>query len=195
MDLHTLQITIAHAKSRSVLALTSHCLLTAPNTGGSSASVLMSLPAAYCFTTNSWLNWFRVKVMLLPVVSQPVCLGIKPHLGPKVRFLLLSDSWGYVVVGTLSDERASLSFTIADSSLQHSYSWGPIPVGLMTMFYSLRLETPPNLDGQVPIFISPRNSYTPRHLAPFLSSPTTHRAVVEVFEPAFTWEALIQLVG
>jgi hypothetical protein len=40
--------------------------------------------------------------MLLPTVSRRVWLGVKPHLGPKTRFLLLSDSCGFVHVGALS---------------------------------------------------------------------------------------------
>jgi hypothetical protein len=31
--------------------------------------------------------------MLRPTASRPVCFGIKPHLGLKTRFLLLSGSW------------------------------------------------------------------------------------------------------
>jgi hypothetical protein len=38
----------------------------------------------------------------------------------------------------------------------------------------------PNLEGQVPVFISPRNR------VPFSSPPTTRRATLEVFEPAST---------
>jgi hypothetical protein len=44
----------------------------------------------------------------------------------------------------------------------------------------------PNLEGQVPVFISPRNRVArlyPRHWVPFSSPPTTRRAAVEVFEP------------
>jgi hypothetical protein len=40
--------------------------------------------------------------MLRPTVSRPVYLGVKPHLGPKIRFLLLSDSCGFVHVGAPS---------------------------------------------------------------------------------------------
>jgi hypothetical protein len=36
--------------------------------------------------------------MLRPTVSRPVCFGVKPHLGPKARFLLLSDSCGFADV-------------------------------------------------------------------------------------------------
>jgi hypothetical protein len=47
----------------------------------------------------------------------------------------------------------------------HSLS-GPILAGLTTIFYSLRFETPPNQEGQVPVFISPRtgpSSYISSH--------------------------------
>jgi hypothetical protein len=41
----------------------------------------------------------QVKVSLRPTVSRSVSLGVKPHLGPKTRFLLLSDSYGFVNMG------------------------------------------------------------------------------------------------
>jgi hypothetical protein len=47
----------------------------------------------------------------------------------------------------------------------------------------------PNLEGQVPVFISPRNRVAQLYsqaLVPFLSPPMTCRAMVEVFEPAST---------
>jgi hypothetical protein len=47
----------------------------------------------------------------------------------------------------------------------------------------------PNLEGQVPVFISPGTgwpSYTLRHWVPFSSLPTTRRSTVEVFEPVST---------
>jgi hypothetical protein len=50
-----------------------------------------------------------------------------------------------------------------------------------------QIRDSPNLEGQVPVFISPGTgwpSYTPRHWVPFLSPPTIRRATVEVFEPA-----------
>jgi hypothetical protein len=52
----------------------------------------------------------NVEVTLRPTVSRPVSPGVKPHLGPRTRFLLLSDTCGFVEWGVLSNERAGLSF-------------------------------------------------------------------------------------
>jgi hypothetical protein len=46
-----------------------------------------------------------------------------------------------------------------------------------------------NMEGQVPVFISPRNRVAQLYaqaLGPFSSSPTTRRVTVEVFDPAST---------
>jgi hypothetical protein len=45
------------------------------------------------------IDQVEVKITLRPTVSRPVCLGAKPYLRPKTRFLLLSDSCGFVDVG------------------------------------------------------------------------------------------------
>jgi hypothetical protein len=37
--------------------------------------------------------------MLRPTVNWPLCLGVKPHLEPKIRFFSLSPSFGFVDVG------------------------------------------------------------------------------------------------
>jgi hypothetical protein len=59
----------------------------------------------------------------------------------------------------------------------------------MTVFYWLRFETPPNWRARSPFLCPPRTgwpSYTPRHWVPFSSPPTTRKATVGVFNPAFT---------
>jgi hypothetical protein len=55
--------------------------------------------------------------------------GLLPglHLGPKARYLLLSDSCQLVDVGALSDEKAYLSFTIAAGPRQRSHSRVRVP--------------------------------------------------------------------
>jgi hypothetical protein len=56
----------------------------------------------------------------------------------------------------------------------------------MTTLYCLRFETPPSWRVRSPYLYAPGTGwpgYTPRHLVPFSSPPTTRRATVEVFEP------------
>jgi hypothetical protein len=58
-----------------------------------------------------------------------------------------------------------------DGSVVYNFCWlspaqsfsGPIPAGLMIIFYSLRFEIP-NVGGQVPVFISPRNKVAQLYL-------------------------------
>jgi hypothetical protein len=52
-----------------------------------------------------------------------------------------------------------------------------------------QIRDSPNLEGQVPVFISPRNRLAqlyPRNWVHFSSPPTTRRATMEVFEHAST---------
>jgi hypothetical protein len=115
MDLHTLQNTTAHAKFQSVMSSLLIAQLRFPK---------MEIPLLLCLwhwrlatvsqlpvsTMNSQLTSHKVKVMLQPTVKRPVCLGIKPHqdqIFVTARQLCVY-SWG-----TLSVERAGLSFTIA----------------------------------------------------------------------------------
>jgi hypothetical protein len=106
-----------------------------------------------------WLQ-LRLSLTLRHTVSRPACLGIKTHLGLKPTFLLLSDSCGFVDVGrSLWQEDRSVVYSWCWSSPAQSFS-GPSPVGLVTIFYCLRL--------------------------PVSSPPTTRTATVEVFDPAST---------
>jgi hypothetical protein len=53
-----------------------------------------------------------------------------------------------------------------------------------------QIRDSPNLEGQVLIFLSAGTewpSYTPRPWLPSTPPPTTRRAIVKVFEPAYTW--------
>jgi hypothetical protein len=99
--------------------------------------------------------------------------------GPRSRVRVLRDSWPH--------------FTVSDSRLPHPGGPGLriyIPKNMVGRLYPPALgSTYPNLEDQVPVFISPRTwwpSYTPRHWVPFPSPPTTRRVTVEVFEPAST---------
>jgi hypothetical protein len=131
-----------------------------------------------------------VPFVVWPTVSRTVCSGIKPHLGPKTRFLLLSDSCGFVDVGLpLWWENGSVVYNCCWSSPAQSFS-APSPAGLNDHILLSQIRESYNLEGQVPVFLSPetgRPSYTPMHWVPLSSPPKTRRATVEVFGPASTW--------
>jgi hypothetical protein len=79
----------------------------------SSASVVLWLTLhSRTLSPTQLLNWLlnslsndsttvrvRVRVILQPTVSRPVCLGISTHLGLKTRSLILSDGCRLVDVG------------------------------------------------------------------------------------------------
>jgi hypothetical protein len=125
----------------------------------------------------------KVKVMLRQTVSRPVFLGVKPHLGPKARFLLLSDSCGFVDVGRpFWREDGSVVCNCCWSTPEQSFS-GPSPTVLMTIFYCLRFETLPTWRTRSPYLYPPRTGW---HWVPFSSPRRTRKATVEVLEPAST---------
>jgi hypothetical protein len=60
-----------------------------------------------------------------------------------------------------------------------------------------QIRDSPNLEGQVPVFISPRNRVAwlyPQALGSFSSPPTIRRATVEVFKPASTQDTELSTV-
>jgi hypothetical protein len=93
-----------------------------------------------CLPTDS-SSKVKVKVILWLTVSRPVYFGVKLHLGPKSRYLLLSDSCGFVDVGrSLWRQDGSVVYNCYWPSPAQSFL-GPSAVGLATIFYCLRFET------------------------------------------------------
>jgi hypothetical protein len=116
------------------------------------------------------------------------------HLGRTTRYLLLSDSCGFVDVGrSLWLENGSAVYNCCWVSPAQSFV-GPSPAVLVTIFYCLRYETPPTWRASSPYLCPPGTawpSYTIRHWVPISSPPTTRRTTVEVFEPASTHSSVI----
>jgi hypothetical protein len=59
----------------------------------------------------------------------------------------------------LSDEKSGLNFQFCRASPAQPFS-DLSPTGLMSIFYCLHFLDSPNLEGQVPVFISARNRIT-----------------------------------
>jgi hypothetical protein len=87
------------------------------------------------------LATLSLSLMLRPTVSRPVCRGKSTHLGLTTRFLLLSDSCGFVDVGrSLWGEDVSVFYDCCWPPSAQSFL-GPSAVGLATIFYYLRFVT------------------------------------------------------
>jgi hypothetical protein len=86
--------------------------------------------------------------------------------------------------GTLSWQEESVVYSCCWFSPAQSLL-GLSPVGLVTIFYCLRFETPATWRTRSPYLYPPGTgwpSYTPTHWVPISSPPTTRRATVEVSE-------------
>jgi hypothetical protein len=109
-----------------------------------------------------WILELSLSLILRPMASQPVYLGIKHQIFFTVRHLRVC------LYGALSDERTGLSFTIVASPRHRSH---------------FRVQVPWD---SWPCFTVSDSSL------PFSSSPTTRRDTVEVFDPASTRQSTLE---
>jgi hypothetical protein len=159
-NLHISQITTAHAKPfPACCVFISRSLATTSNSGESSASRAQVFSSQT--SVQNWTDLIRSKSKLCNdrrSVGQSVLMS-STHLGFTTRSLLLSDSCGFVDVGrSLWRENGSAVYNCCWSEPAQSFLGflRPSPAGLVTIFYS-QIRYSPNLEGQVPVFISPRN--------------------------------------
>jgi hypothetical protein len=131
--------------------------------------------AGDCLTSNSvllrnglkelGLFWIarKVKDILRPTVSRPVCLGVRHPAVNSDQFFyfifkLFLDCYGFVDVRRpLWWEVGSVVFKCCWSSPSQSFS-GLSRTGIMIILYCLNFLDSPNLEGQIPVFISPRDT-------------------------------------
>jgi hypothetical protein len=133
------------------------------------------------------------KITLRPAIySQSVCLEDK-SLETHEQFFL-TEHCGHSSYVTFSDEVMDLPFTIAAGPrqriLRYEY-YGTHDHILLSL-----IRNSPNLGGQVPLFIFPRNRVIqlyPSHWVPFSSLPTARRATMDVFDTASTLTGLSKL--
>jgi hypothetical protein len=114
-------------------------------------------------------------------VSQSVCLGIEHSCGTCNQILfpvgmLLSEIAVLYLLGALSDERTGLQFAV--QSLNGSSRAEP-----ETILYCLIWDSP-NLEGQVPVFMSPRK------VSPWFSGYKNSRSKESVSSWLTDWTAV-----
>jgi hypothetical protein len=102
-------------------------------------------------------HWLGLKVKVKVILRSTVSLPVYPGRFFFFSFLKVSlDSWEFDIMGRpLLREGGSLIYSWCWVSLGQSFS-GPSSAGFVTKFYFLKFETPPHLEGQVPVLIYSR---------------------------------------
>jgi hypothetical protein len=116
-----------------------------------------------------------------------VAVNLRPTVSHDQFFFLLKISFRqlrvcYLVAPSLTRGRVCDLLYNCFWALPEQSLLGRSPADFTAIFYCLICDSP-NLEGQVPIFMSPRNrvaQFTPGHWVP-LASLMTRRATVEVF--------------
>jgi hypothetical protein len=120
------------------------------------------------------------------MVSRPLCLGVNHPSGAyDQNFIAVRQLW-VCCCGALSLTREQIYRLQLLLGLASAVILGSESPGESWPYLVPRFRDSPNLEGQVTVFIYPRNRVVqlyPRHWVPFSSPTTTRRATVEVFEP------------
>jgi hypothetical protein len=88
-----------------------------------------------------WMNTLNSSQSHISTDGQSVSLGVEPHLGLMTGYLLLFASYGLIFVGRRLWREDGSVFCICCWHLPGQYFSGSSPLGLATVFYSLRIQT------------------------------------------------------
>jgi hypothetical protein len=131
--------------------------------------------------TGRGIGFVEVEVNLPPTLSRPVCLGVRHPSGTRDQFFFLLEIFFtqlqvcYRVAPSLTKGRVCNLVYNCFWALPEQSFLGRSPAEFTAIFYCPFWDSP-NLEGQIPIFISPRNRVTqlyPRALGSLLSPLTT----------------------
>jgi hypothetical protein len=133
-----------------------------------------------CVANESW-SWIYDRHSVCQSWCQAPIWDLRPILFLfEISFIQLRV---YFVAPSLTSGRVSKFLYNCFWALPEQSLLGWSPAGLVAIFYCLIWDSP-NLEGEVPVFISPRNRVAqlyPRTLGSLLSPLTTLKATVEVF--------------
>jgi hypothetical protein len=113
--------------------------------------------------------------MLRPTDNWPFCLGVKPHIGNKTRFVLLPDICEFAYVGRpVWRKDGCIVYICCWPSSGQQFSW-PSQAGFITIVYCLRFESP-TWRARSPCLYPPGRGWTNcTARRPFMPSHTTRR--------------------